>query len=130
MMPLTSDISIDASKFDPVNVSDATKKANALLADITKGPRWWGVGIQKYRQMRDQGQTPLPKPVYLTEAVDATVPSRETGRDIRCVTGMSINPTMDSPARGFSIMCMGADSCWQRIRIPIVFFSAMPTNVS
>ena len=60
MIPLTSDISIDASKFDPVNISDAPKKANALLADIiTKGPRWWEVGIENYRQMRDKGQTRL-----------------------------------------------------------------------
>lgn len=82
-MPFTSDLSIDASRFDPANITDATKQANTLLEGIsTKGPQWWEVGIEKYRQMRDEGKTSLPAPVYLDEAFDATLPSRDAGRDI------------------------------------------------
>lgn len=104
-MPPTSDISIDTTKFDPVNASDATKEANALLEDITiKGPRWWEVGIQKYRQMGDQGQTPLPKLVYLTEALDATVPSRETGRDIPVRV---YKPDIGQPSKGILLHVRG-----------------------
>jgi acetyl esterase/lipase len=82
-MPITSDLSLDTSKFHPGSVSEETKKINAFLENITtKGPRWHEVGIAKYRQMRETGETPLPVPVYLPEARDATVPSREAGRAI------------------------------------------------
>lgn len=82
-MPFTSDLSIDVSRFDPANISDATKQANTLLEGISiKGPRWWEVGIERYRQMRDEGQTPLPIPVCLAEALDTALPSRDAGRDI------------------------------------------------
>jgi acetyl esterase/lipase len=82
-MPTTSDITLDASKFHPANVTEPTKKAAALLEAITtNGPRWWEVGIEKYREMRELGETPLPKPVYLPEAVDDTIPSRDAGREI------------------------------------------------
>ncbi|GES60229.1 alpha/beta hydrolase fold-3 [Aspergillus terreus] len=82
-MPITSDITIDVPKFRPENVTEQTKKAAALLESITTGgPRWWEVGIEKYREMRELGQTPLPKPVYLPEALDGTVPSRDANREI------------------------------------------------
>ncbi|KXG54113.1 Alpha/beta hydrolase fold-3 [Penicillium griseofulvum] len=82
-MPITSDIILDISKFHPENVTEPTKKAAAFLENIsTTGPRWWEVGIEKYREMRELGQTPLPKPVYLPEALDGTVPSRDAGREI------------------------------------------------
>jgi acetyl esterase/lipase len=83
-MPITSDITLDISKFRPENVTVPTKRAGALLeGNTTSGPRWWEVGIQKYREMWELGQTPLPKPVYLLEALDGTVlPSRDAGREI------------------------------------------------
>lgn len=82
-MPVISDITIETSKFHPENVTEATKQAAALLESITSnGPRWWEVGITKYREMRELGQTPLPVPVYLPGAIDSSVPSREAGREI------------------------------------------------
>jgi acetyl esterase/lipase len=82
-MPITSDFTLDISKFRPENITESTKKAAALVENIsTNGPRWWEVGIEKYREMRELGQTPLPKPVYLPEALDGTVPSRDAGREI------------------------------------------------
>ncbi|CAG8027302.1 unnamed protein product [Penicillium nalgiovense] len=82
-MSITSDFTINTSKFRPENVTESTKKAAALLEDITtNGPRWWEVGIERYREMRELGQTPLPKPAYLLEALDGTIPSRDAGREI------------------------------------------------
>ena len=82
-MPITSDITLDVSRFRPENVTEPTKKAAAFLESITtEGPRWWEVGIEKYREMRELGQTPLPKPVYLPEALDGNVASRDAGREI------------------------------------------------
>ncbi|KAJ5779810.1 hypothetical protein N7457_007530 [Penicillium paradoxum] len=82
-MPITSDITLDISKFDPENVEESTKKAAAFLENVTSnGPRWWEVGITKHREMRELGQTALGKPVYLPEALDGTFPSRDPGREI------------------------------------------------
>jgi acetyl esterase/lipase len=82
-MPITSDLILDATKFHPGSVRDETKKINTFLEDITaNGPRWHEVGVAKYRQMRETGETPLPVPVYLPAAQDATVPSRQAGRNI------------------------------------------------
>jgi acetyl esterase/lipase len=82
-MPLTSDIAIDATKFHAGRVTEETKQINTLVEGITKkGPQWYEVGITKYRQMRETGDTPLPVPVYLPGALDATLPSREKGRTI------------------------------------------------
>jgi acetyl esterase/lipase len=82
-MTITSDLTLDASKFSPENVGADTKKTNDFLESIsTKGPRWYEVGVAKYREMRETGETPLPVPVYLPEAKDSTVPSRDPGRSI------------------------------------------------
>ncbi|KAJ5470181.1 hypothetical protein N7530_007538 [Penicillium desertorum] len=80
-MPITSDITLDISKFRPENVTVPTKRAGALLEDnTTSGPRWWEVGIQKYREMWELGQTPLPKPKPSTALF--LLPSRDAGREI------------------------------------------------
>ena len=72
-MTITSDIVLDASKFNPENIAESTKKAAVLQESVTtNGPRWWEVGAEKYREMWELGQTPLPKPVYLPEALDGT----------------------------------------------------------
>lgn len=82
-MPPTSDIVIDASKFAPSSVTEDTKKLNGLLEKVAgTGPRWYEAGIVKYREMREVGETPLPIPTYLPEAKDASIPSREKGRNI------------------------------------------------
>ena len=82
-MPITSDLVLDVSKFLLSSVSEETRKTNSVVEDITiKSPQWHEVGVAKYRQMRETGETPLPVPVYLPAAQDATVPSRDAGRDI------------------------------------------------
>lgn len=82
-MSITSDISLDASKFCPDNITQPTKDAAALLEAITtNGPRWYEVGVGKYREMWELGQTTLPKPVHLPGAIDGSVPSRDEGREI------------------------------------------------
>ncbi|KAK3380955.1 Alpha/Beta hydrolase protein [Podospora didyma] len=82
-MPITTDITVDASKFDPKNITDETIKLNTYLEGIsTSGPKWNEVGIAKYRLMREAGETPLPPPIYLPEAEEATVPSRDADRAI------------------------------------------------
>lgn len=82
-MPITSDITIDASRFRAENVAEETKKANKIVESLTcNAPKWHEVGAAKHRKMRETGETPLPVPVYLPEAIDTTVPSREKGRDI------------------------------------------------
>jgi acetyl esterase/lipase len=97
-MPLRSDIVLDASKFAPSAVDEGTKKLNGLLEHVTAaGPHWYEVGVAKYREMRETGETPLPVPVYLAEAKDATIPSREKGRDIPLRVYM---PDNGEPSKG------------------------------
>ena len=98
IMSSTSDLNIDASKFALSNVAEDTKKLHVLLAKVTEaGPHWYEVGAARYRDMREIGETPFPIPVYLPEAKDASVPSREKGREIpiRVYT-----PDNGDPSRG------------------------------
>ncbi|KAI5460571.1 alpha/beta hydrolase fold-3 domain-containing protein [Mariannaea sp. PMI_226] len=82
-MTITSDITLDASRFIQENITEDTKKTNSIIETVSsKGPRWHEVGAAKYRAMRETGETPLPVPVYLPGAKDATVPSRDPGRII------------------------------------------------
>lgn len=84
-MPLTSDLKIDAGKFDAKSISKETHAFNDQLIQIMEGgPKWYEVGAAKYRQMRENGETPLPKPVHMDRAKDILVPSRENGRNIPC----------------------------------------------
>ncbi|KAF2811358.1 uncharacterized protein BDZ99DRAFT_487179 [Mytilinidion resinicola] len=82
-MPLPSDLQIDVSKFDPTNSNPKTEVFNKKLIHIAKdGPRWYEVGAAKYRQMRWNGETPLPKPVVIESGVNGTIPSRDPGREL------------------------------------------------
>ena len=104
-MPLASDITIDAARFQPGNITEETIRTNQLLETVTrKGPHWYEVGVAKYRQMRETGETPLPVPVYLPGARDDSVPSREAGRDIplRIYT-----PDNGQPSRGIFLHIHG-----------------------
>ena len=43
-MPLSSDLNLSASKFDPSAIPEATAQLNAQLIEIMEnGPRWWEV---------------------------------------------------------------------------------------
>ena len=82
-MPLASDVNIDVARFHPSNIPEETIKTNQYIETVSrKGPHWFDVGVAKYRQMRETGETPLPVPVYLPGARDGSVPSREKGREI------------------------------------------------
>ena len=97
-MPLTSDLKVDASKFDPKSISKETHTFNDQLIKIMEGgPKWYEVGAAKYRIMRENGETPLPKPVHLDRAKDILVPSREKGRSIPC---RLMTPEGDKKPRG------------------------------
>ncbi|KAK4983393.1 hypothetical protein LTR50_007260 [Elasticomyces elasticus] len=82
-MPLTSDLTLDASKFKPEAISQQTDEFNKKLIKIMEGgPRWYEVGAEKYRQMRWNGETALPRPVVLDSGKDITIPSRDRGREL------------------------------------------------
>ncbi|CAJ2501905.1 Uu.00g047580.m01.CDS01 [Anthostomella pinea] len=84
-MPLTSDLTLDASKFDPKAIAKETTELNDKLMKKMEGqPRWWEVGAEKYRQMRWNGETPLPKPVVLDSGKNIELSSRDQGRKIPC----------------------------------------------
>ena len=84
-MPLTSDLTISTNKFDKDAISKETNEFNNQLIEIMESvPKWWEVGAPKYRMMRENGETPLPKPVRLEGGKDVKFPSREKGREIPC----------------------------------------------
>ncbi|KAL2845051.1 Alpha/Beta hydrolase protein [Aspergillus pseudoustus] len=82
-MPMESDLTINSARFLAENVAESTKQANAVLADITaNSPKWYQVGSARYREMQESGKTPLPPPVLLPNAIEATAPSRDSARQI------------------------------------------------
>lgn len=82
-MPLASDITLDSSKFHPENINDEAKNANAfIMSTREKSVSWHGIEPKIYREMVEDGKTMFPVPTYLPEAKDATLPSRDAGRDI------------------------------------------------
>ncbi|KAF2142813.1 uncharacterized protein K452DRAFT_269286 [Aplosporella prunicola CBS 121167] len=82
---LSSDLSLDASKFDYAKISKTTAQFNeALIQKLESGPKWYEVGAEKYRQMRWNGETPLPKPKVIESGEDFNIPSRDSGREIPC----------------------------------------------
>ncbi|KAF9893945.1 hypothetical protein FE257_008916 [Aspergillus nanangensis] len=98
-MPITSDLSIDVSKFSAQNIDEATKRANAQLADMTtNAPRWEDIGAETLRAIQDTGEgSDVPPPVRLPNAVETTVPSREKDRDIPI---RAFKPENGQPSRG------------------------------
>ncbi|KAK8199666.1 Alpha/Beta hydrolase protein [Phyllosticta capitalensis] len=84
-MSLASDLTIDASKFDPHSVSPDTVKLNEVIqAKSEAAPAWYEIGAARYREMRWNGEGTLPKVNVLESGVNFKIPSRETGRDIPC----------------------------------------------
>ncbi|KAI1298061.1 acetyl esterase [Xylaria venustula] len=82
-MPLTSDIVINYSRFDPNNTTEDSKKYSDLLEKMTSSvPRWYEVGAPKFREMMEAGEIGGLKPAPLPEGQEFNVPSREPGRDI------------------------------------------------
>ncbi|KAF4302951.1 putative alpha beta hydrolase fold-3 domain-containing protein [Botryosphaeria dothidea] len=84
-MPLASDLIIDDSKFDMSQISSSTAALNDRLIETQLSiPKWYEVGAEKFRQMRWNGETSLPKPVVISSGVDFQIPSRDAGREIPC----------------------------------------------
>lgn len=82
-MSLQSDLQLDTSKLGPDAITKETAEFNQKLIKMMDGePKWYEVGADKYRKMRWNGQTPLPKPVLLDSARKGSLPSRDKGRDI------------------------------------------------
>ncbi|KAI5364774.1 Putative alpha/beta hydrolase-3 [Septoria linicola] len=84
-MPLESDLHLSSAKFSPSAISPQTQAFNDnLIKVMNAGPKWYEVGAEKYRQMRWNGETPMPRPTVLQEGQNITLPSREAGRNIPC----------------------------------------------
>ncbi|KAF2233653.1 alpha/beta-hydrolase [Viridothelium virens] len=82
-MPVVSDVSINTVEFRASSIDVSTEKLTQILEKAAKdAPRWYEVGAPKFRKMVYEGKTPFPVPPLLTNAQDATVPSREPGRNI------------------------------------------------
>jgi acetyl esterase/lipase len=79
-----NDVYVDSSLFRPEAIPSEVKRLNEQLTEATKNnPRWFHVGAAKYREMRKNGETPLPKPVVL-DGTRFEIPSRDQGRQIPC----------------------------------------------
>lgn len=82
-MPSTSDITVNAEKFQASSIDASTQKLNQTLEKaFISSPRWYEVGAATFRQMIWEGKTQFPVPPLLPNAEDATIPSREPGRTI------------------------------------------------
>lgn len=55
-MPLTSDIIIDYSRFDPKNTPEEAKNYSDFLEKTTNAvPRWYDIGAPKFRELVKEG---------------------------------------------------------------------------
>ncbi len=80
---LQSDLSLELAKVR-TPADEVTAKTNAHLLHVQQSiPRWYEVGAQKFREMRNNGETPLPMPVKL-DGENVQLPSRDAGRSIPC----------------------------------------------
>ncbi|MCJ1228489.1 hypothetical protein MMC12_005150 [Toensbergia leucococca] len=84
-MPMPSDLSINVSPFRLQAVSKSTEQLNDHLIGLGKTtPKWREVGIEKFREMRRNGETPFPKTIVIESGKTFSIPSRDSGRDILC----------------------------------------------
>ncbi|CAF9912239.1 MAG: hypothetical protein GOMPHAMPRED_007606 [Gomphillus americanus] len=77
-----SDITLNPAAIDTTTVSPQVTAANAQLKQLgAQTQPWWEVGVQRYRDMRRNGEGVWPKPIIL-DGTPAQVPSRDSGRTI------------------------------------------------
>lgn len=82
---LQSDLNVNSSRLQSSAIDPAQIEFNKYLIFIAEGgPKWYEVGAAKYRVLRKEGKTPLPKPIVLDAGRSFPLPSREKGRDIPC----------------------------------------------
>ena len=93
---LQSDLVIDIAKIRRDAVPEVTQQFNGELYEKTQAPKWWEVGVAKYRKMREAGETTLPAPVML-DGTSFEIPSREPGRNVPCRV---MRPDGDVPVKG------------------------------
>ncbi|KAI0182682.1 Alpha/Beta hydrolase protein [Xylaria flabelliformis] len=108
-MPLTSDITINYSRFDPNNTTEDTKKYCDFLEKMTtEAPDWWVVGAPRFREMMEAGEIGGLKPTRLPGAYEIKVPSREPGRDIPVRV---YKPDNGEPSKGIMLHAHGGGYC-------------------
>ncbi|KAI1750470.1 acetyl esterase [Xylaria castorea] len=108
-MPLTSDITINYSRFDPNNTAEDTKKYSDLLEKMTtETPNWWVVGAPRFREMMEAGEIGGLKPTRLPGAQEIKIPSREPGRDIPVRV---YKPDNGEPSKGILLHAHGGGYC-------------------
>ncbi|KAI0164738.1 acetyl esterase [Xylariaceae sp. FL1272] len=83
-MPITSDITINVSRFHVGSITDETKQISAAIQKAqSRDPLWYEVGARRYNELFENGELGvLPRPVYLPGAKDEVICSRQAGRDI------------------------------------------------
>lgn len=76
---------LNSADFDPAAISPVSHAFNSNLAlSGSKEPKWQDIGPAKYRRLRTEGKTTLPRPPLLPSATSFTVPARDHGRTIPC----------------------------------------------
>ncbi|KAH8654253.1 esterase/lipase/thioesterase [Ilyonectria robusta] len=82
--PIQSDFIVPAGLFAPAAIPPTSSHFDdAIKAAMANIPKWYEVGISKYREMWENGEFPV-QPVRLDCATNISIPSREPGRDIIC----------------------------------------------
>ncbi|KIW85165.1 hypothetical protein Z517_00555 [Fonsecaea pedrosoi CBS 271.37] len=80
-----SDCVYDLSAFDPANVNPQTIQLNrSIYSKSQEDAKWWEVGAEVYRDMREKGQAAFPAFKYVEGATNIDIPSREEGRTVLC----------------------------------------------
>ena len=84
-MSSTGSFCLERQIFDPTVVSDASRAfTDRLQVQSRTATRWYDVGAAEYRQLRANGTTILPGTIYLPDATDISIPSRDRDRSIPC----------------------------------------------
>ncbi|KAI0521641.1 acetyl esterase [Xylaria bambusicola] len=108
-MPLTSDVTINFSRFDPKNTPEEAKQYSDFLEKTTTSvPRWFEIGAPKFRELIEEGGFGGLKPVTLPEAQEFEVPSREPGRTIPI---RMYKPDNGKPTKGIMLHIHGGGYC-------------------
>ncbi|EEP79516.1 predicted protein [Uncinocarpus reesii 1704] len=97
-MAFGSDVSVNASKFQPCAIPAASHEFNKQIMSMLDGhPKWWQTGAEAFREMIRRGETAFPIPPKLDCGQSFMIPSREAGRNIPCRV---IKPSGDSTPSG------------------------------
>ncbi|KAK5626761.1 hypothetical protein RRF57_002476 [Xylaria bambusicola] len=108
-MPLTSDITINYSRFDPKNTPEEAKQYSEFLEKTTSSvPRWFEIGAPKFRELIEEGGFGGLKPATLPEAQEFEVPSREPGRTVPV---RMYKPDNGEPTKGIMLHIHGGGFC-------------------